>query len=263
MIDPIELLSRQVPAFSIGAETRSLHLARIHASLVGPVTAPPASLFDLRPLTTSIVDRFRSFDWRQKLTAGVVAFMVAIPSAAVATEGSQPDTWLYPVKLAVEPIWLLVDDEIVAEHRVEELQLALREDLPTDALLTRADRAVARLDPDSIWRDELALIERTLKEQADDVEMGTDTESEAVIDSPVVDESSGAENSRNIEETTEPTGDANHPPESSEISDPDDNGSGSHDSDHDSDDSDDSDHDSDDESHSSGDSHDDDYEGGS
>ncbi len=255
MIDPIELLSRQVPAISIGAETRSRHLSRIHASLVAPVAGPPASLFDLHPITTSIVNRFRSFDWRQRLTAGLVAFMVAIPSAAVATEGSQPDTWLYPVKLAVEPIWLLVDDEIVAQHRIEELRLALRDDLPTDALLSRADEAVNRLDPDSIWRDEFALIERTVKERAADVETTTDTESKAVIDSPVVDESAGAESSPKVDEATEPAGDANHSPESSEISDPDDNGS-SHDSD-------DSDHDSDDETHSSDDSHDDDHEGDS
>lgn len=252
MIDPIELLSRQVPAFSIGAETRSLHLARIHASLVVPVTAPAASLFDFRPLTSSIVDRFRSFDWRQRLTAGVVAFMVAIPSAAVASEGSQPDTWLYPVKLAVEPIWLLVDDEIVAQHRIEELQSALREDLPTDGLLTRADKAVARLDPDSIWRAELAQIERTLKDQSDDAEPRSSTESDALNDSTVVDESNRTQTAPEVEDAEELAETTEHPAEPSEIADSDDESDSSG-----------SDHDSDDESHESDDSHDDDHEGGS
>ncbi len=172
MIDPIALLSRQDPAFTIGAETRSLHLARIYASLVVPVVAPQASRSHVGSLHTASVSRFRRFDWRQRLTAATVAFIVAIPSAAVATESSQPDTWLYPVKLAVEPVWLLVDDDIVAKHRIEELRFALTKNQPIDTVLIRADTAVARLDPDSIWRRELDLIKHSLNHQTDVVETG-------------------------------------------------------------------------------------------
>ena len=176
MIDPIELLSRQVPAFSIGAETRSVHLTRIYASLEGPLARPQTPLPDVGLSRTPFIARFRRFDWRGRLTAATVAFLVAIPSAAVASEGSQPDSWLYPVKLAVEPVWRLVDSDIVAKHRIEELQFALDESLPIDTLLTRADTAVAGLDHGSTLRSELARIKMSLADENEVVETGTGTD---------------------------------------------------------------------------------------
>jgi len=209
VIDPLELLGRQTPVFTIGAETRSLHLARIHASLIAPVAAAEASIF----ASGSLRARFRLFDWRPRLTAAAVAFIVAIPSAAVATERTQPDTWLYPVKLAVEPIWRLMDDEIVAQHRIEELRVALGQNQPVETLLARADTAVAQLDPDSIWRRELAAIEQSLKDQAGGAEAEPNSEADAPTDAADVDDDSDLDSSNAVqkkpaESDDEPAGSA-------------------------------------------------------
>ena len=60
---------------------------------------------------------------RRRWTLGiVVAMILAGPTAAIAADDAVPGDLLYPVKRAVEPIVQLFDRDVVAEHRVEELE---------------------------------------------------------------------------------------------------------------------------------------------
>ncbi len=84
---------------------------------------------------------------------------VLMGSAALAAEGSLPGDVLYPVKQVTESVRSVFDDEVVAEHRVEELDDLVRRDRPTieiDEQLVEAQVEVDRLPSDSPLRDELA-----------------------------------------------------------------------------------------------------------
>lgn len=59
---------------------------------------------------------------RRTLAAWVAAAVVAIPSVAFASESALPGQALYPVKRAVERVWSVVDPDLPARHRLEELE---------------------------------------------------------------------------------------------------------------------------------------------
>ena len=80
--------------------------------------------------------------------------LVLLPGAALAAEGAAPGDLLYPVKLAVEQVVGLVDPNIEAEHRIEELEILVDRAVPFEKVvdgLEDADRAVQQRDvPDDL-----------------------------------------------------------------------------------------------------------------
>ncbi len=70
--------------------------------------------------------------WRLRVPAFVAALLVVAPvGAAFASESAVPGDLLYPVKRLVEPIRSVVDSDVVAQHRVDELAHFL--DMHTEA----------------------------------------------------------------------------------------------------------------------------------
>lgn len=84
---------------------------------------------------------------------------VMLGGAVLAAEGSLPGEVLYPVKQLTENVRSVFDDDLVAEHRVEELDELVRRDRPTteiDEQLVEAQVEVDRLHSDSPIREDLA-----------------------------------------------------------------------------------------------------------
>ncbi len=111
------------------------HLATVSEALRSP--APPSPVSMRRGLRT-------------RLAAAAAAFMVfAAPAAAIAAEGALPSEALYPVKRLTERMRSLVDDDIIAIHRVEELETLLEREASADAVVSAssdAAEAVAELE---------------------------------------------------------------------------------------------------------------------
>ena len=195
MIDPIELLSKRSPVFSIGADTRVLHLASIGSRLVELGGNPVPSLAQRT--------QQRVYGWRRRVASAAAAFVLVVPSVAAATDNVQPDETWYPVKRVVEPLWRLVDRDIVAEHRVEELRVALTEGRVSDTLVSDAELAVAELDPDSNWLHELNELKGQIApDPAVDLAEDDRDSDEAVSDQPQVsDDSEKADSDEDDSET--------------------------------------------------------------
>jgi hypothetical protein len=91
--------------------------------------------------------------WRRRVVAlSTVVGLAAPVSAAVAAESAVPGETLYPVKRATEWVRAWVDDTIAADHRLDELEVALerRDPLPVvEDRLRDAEAAVNELGPDT------------------------------------------------------------------------------------------------------------------
>lgn len=73
------------------------------------------------------------------------AVLLVLPAVAVASEGAVPGDLLYPVKLATERVRLIVDPNIEAEHRIEEVETVVDRAAPYEEVSDRladADAAV-------------------------------------------------------------------------------------------------------------------------
>lgn len=159
--DPLDERLRRALPTEVSPATRNRHLAVLERELA---PSPPTG-------------------WRRRVTALGAAAALTVPTGvAVAAESAVPGDLLYPVKRVTETLRRLVDADVAAEHRVEELEQLLRDRgtrarlaeavgdasaavsqlEPTDPLRTRyrvaADEAMARLDRD-----------RTTDEGVDDV----------------------------------------------------------------------------------------------
>ncbi len=89
------------------------------------------------------VPEVHPFPLRRRVALWAAAvFTVGLPAGAVAAEDSIPGDLLYPVKLAVEPVRALFDSDVIAVHRVEELE----EIVELDASPAEVDRALERAD---------------------------------------------------------------------------------------------------------------------
>lgn len=137
MKNPNDPMQRLATAFrvEIDPQVQQRHLAEVNVALL----QPPASTSPGRNL-------------RRRRLAGALAAaaLVLAPTAmAIAAEGSLPGDTLYPMKQATERIRGLIDSDLEATHRVEELE-ALIEREASDELVfeasDRATRAVAELD---------------------------------------------------------------------------------------------------------------------
>ncbi len=109
------------------------HLAAVEAELRNP---GPVAIAPRRPRV-------------RVATLFAAALLLALPTAALAAESAVPGDLLYPVKLAVEQVVGLVDPNIEAEHRVEELETVVERSADpdeVDARLADAEDAIARED---------------------------------------------------------------------------------------------------------------------
>jgi hypothetical protein len=83
----------------------------------------------------------------------LAAAIVILPTGiALAAENAIPGDALYPVKRVTETVRSWVDDDVVAEHRVEELERLVAADAPDEVIVDQIDRAtreVNRLDNDN------------------------------------------------------------------------------------------------------------------
>jgi len=106
----------------VAPEARSIHLDAIHSALGEP--AQPH---------------------RRRRIAAIASVVAALslPAAAIAAESSIPGDSLYPVKKALEPIRRIVDDSVVARHRVEELSLMIERRLEISAIERHVNTARA------------------------------------------------------------------------------------------------------------------------
>lgn len=137
MKNPNDPTQRLATAFrvEIDPDVQERHLAEVNAALLQPPASPSLG---------------RNVRRRRIAGALAAAALVMAPTAmAVAAEGSLPGDALYPMKQATERIRGLIDGDLVATHRVEELE-ALVEREASDELVfeasDRATRAVAELD---------------------------------------------------------------------------------------------------------------------
>ena len=77
------------------------------------------------------------------------AVLVALPATALAAEAAVPGDLLYPVKRAVEFVLSVVDPNLEAEHRIEELEAVIERDAPAveiESRLSAAEDAVRDRD---------------------------------------------------------------------------------------------------------------------
>lgn len=103
----------------------------------------------------------RSIRTRRRFsTIAVIAALLALPAGvAVAADEALPGDALYPVKRVTETVRSWIDRDIVAEHRVEELEASLASDVAPERVAELVDRAVAevdRLDPDHPLQERLS-----------------------------------------------------------------------------------------------------------
>ncbi len=121
---------RQATWRPVSGESRAEHLSAIDAALEAGIT--PA-----RPAVAR----------RRVSLALVAAALVILPTGiALAAEGSLPGDALYPVKKVTETIRSWVDDDVVAEHRIEELEKLVAADAPDDVIADQVDRATEEVD---------------------------------------------------------------------------------------------------------------------
>ncbi len=152
-------LSRRLQAATdlhIDSSTRQDHMAAIRAA--AELAGPP----QVQAATTRVL--------RRRLVAATAAAVLIVPGVAVAAENSAPGSVLYPVKRTTEAVRSLVDGDIVARHRIEELEDHLRDDAPVADLLDaleRAEVAVGAGTPDELLhRLDLARQEVTFRADA-------------------------------------------------------------------------------------------------
>jgi hypothetical protein len=126
--------------------------------------APAVRQRHLRQISAKITSAPRR---RRGFALVLVGAILLVPLAAVAAEDSLPGELLYPVKRILEPVRALFDQEVVADHRVDELEILVARRTPRPDMelpVREAEEAVAaRERPDLRQRLE-ALIDRIEQE---------------------------------------------------------------------------------------------------
>ncbi|MEA3502482.1 MAG: hypothetical protein U9R47_06880, partial [Actinomycetota bacterium] len=128
MMDARDPMDRLSSAFRIEVdpETKERHLAEMGAAIR---TAPPT------PVPAG-------FGLRRRVAAAVAAvFIVAPAGMALAAEDAVPGDFLYPVKEITERVRSLVDPDIEATHRVEEVERLVFRRAPIHAVTRAVERA--------------------------------------------------------------------------------------------------------------------------
>lgn len=119
----------------------------------------------------------RSRAWSKRVTAAVVALAVSLPVAAIASEDSVPGDLLYPIKQAVEPLWTIVDPQVGARHRIEELEVLVDTSAEieiVDTLIGRAQDALTDLVAPDLDRRLQEIIDMVPERPTDDARTDAD-----------------------------------------------------------------------------------------
>lgn len=93
--------------------------------------------------------------WSKRVVGVVVALAVSLPATAFASVGAVPGDLLYPIKEAIEPLWALVDPEVVPRHRIDELEVLVdidAEQVVVDRQIDRARDALTDLEAPDLDR---------------------------------------------------------------------------------------------------------------
>ncbi|MCJ7781327.1 MAG: hypothetical protein MUQ27_10935 [Acidimicrobiia bacterium] len=123
--DPMDRLASAY-TMEVDPETRERHLAEVGAAIR---TAPPA------PVPAGFV-------LRRRVAAAVAAVLIVAPAGmAVAAENAVPGDFLYPVKEITERVRSYVDQDIVATHRVQEVERLVFLRAPSHAVARAVERA--------------------------------------------------------------------------------------------------------------------------
>ncbi|MEA3502351.1 MAG: hypothetical protein U9R47_06220 [Actinomycetota bacterium] len=123
--DPTERLSSAC-RIEVGPETRERHLAELGAAIR---MAPPAPV----PV---------GFGLRRRVAAAIAAIFIVAPAGmALAAENAVPGDFLYPVKGITERVRSIVDHDIEATHRVEEVERLVFHRAPLHTVTRALERA--------------------------------------------------------------------------------------------------------------------------
>lgn len=138
------------------------------------------------------------------LVAG--AILMVLPAAALAAEDAVPGDLLYPIKRATERVWLIVDPNIDAKHRIEELETVVDREAPADEVgdrLTDAEQTVRNRDVPTDLLDRLDTVrDRVSTDDNDDTPQEPET----------TDSRDGSATDRVTTTTTPPTTTSSLPP---------------------------------------------------
>lgn len=94
-------------------ETRLRHLAAIEAEIQGST---------------------RSWFGSRRMLVVFVGLVLLLPVAAFAAEDAVPGDLLYPFKRIVEPVMSILDSDLAAKHRIEELEQLIDDNAPADQI---------------------------------------------------------------------------------------------------------------------------------
>ncbi len=122
-----------------------------------------AELLDPRPPVRAARRRIRI------AALAAAAVLIALPATAVAAESAVPGDLLYPVKRATEAVRSLIDPNIEAEHRIDELEIVIERNAPEDEIqrrLTEAEEAVRESDIPADLSDRLDGVRDQLRDRS-------------------------------------------------------------------------------------------------
>ncbi|MFV9672307.1 MAG: hypothetical protein ACNYZH_03695 [Acidimicrobiia bacterium] len=150
--DPMDRLSSAY-RIEVDPETSERHLAEMGTALR---MAPPT------PIPTG-------FGLRRRIAAVAAAVVVVAPAGmALAAEDAVPGDFLYPVKEVTERVRAVVDQDIQATHRVEEVERLMVLRAPDHAVaraVERAESATVQLPESGELRLRLELARERLQQQ--------------------------------------------------------------------------------------------------
>ena len=126
---------------------------------------------------------------RLRLLAIGVALVLLLPVIALASEGAVPGDFLYPVKRAVEPIARIFDADVVAEHRVEEVEDLLDREASSDVIHDHVDEArEAVTDHQSELSDRIDAVVTELDRREQQFDDAPERVGDQVSDEPLADD---------------------------------------------------------------------------
>ena len=130
-------------AVKMSDSAQARHLEAISAALE-PTATPDAEVI---PLPSDVTRR-------RRIVASVVAAAVMAPAGlAAASEGSLPGDALYPVKQISERVLVLFDSDVIAEHRIEEIEALEASGVVDPDLYDDARAALTELGEDHpLWQ---------------------------------------------------------------------------------------------------------------
>lgn len=139
-----EQLTQRLQAASEAIEMSDAAQAR-HLNAISAALATDSSNGPVVSLSTAT-------SRRRRIVASVVAAAVIAPTGlAAASEGSVPGEALYPVKQLSERVIVLFDSDVIARHRIEEIEAL--EDAAESSLIEDARRALVALGEDHpLWQ---------------------------------------------------------------------------------------------------------------